>query len=184
MVRAPIAGLAALLACGPLAVPPSSEQIARCPRACPASCAGSCLPSGYCSQLSTTAGALGLSPAAEGDLWRIELPGFPPGADVSYALHFGFDVAARAGRIPASPRISVSLGGSTVFLLEDQYRSFPVWGDDESHAAAALDGTLRLPLQLAQCLMEHPSTCSIDPSSTVTATLSSTGPWLQAPPCE
>ena len=172
--------LALLCACTPLRDPTGSQ----CPRSCDRTCNGQCLPSGFCAGSTVTAGALGLAPLPAAGSWQLAFSGFPPGADIAFSVHGGFDIAAREGRSPAMVHIGVDINGGAAFVFLDTYASFPLWGDYQGAARADGQGVLRLQLDMVTCYVNVDSTCSIDPASTFTATLADTAQWLQAPPCD
>lgn len=172
-----------LLACEPLDDPTAAPSVARCARPCAAACPSACLPSGYCAAVSRTAGELGLSPIAQGRSWEVAAGGFPPGAQVAYALNLGFDLAERAGRTPYREQIGIWIGSEFAFQIAGTRSAFPIWSEYQSSASADAGGALGLVLQLGSCAGVDPSTCSIDPASTLSFTLVNPAPWLEAPPC-
>jgi hypothetical protein len=130
---------------------------------------------------------MALSPVDEGTAWQVALPGLPPGEDVAYAIHGGFDVKSREGQTPVWEIVVVAIGGQTAFGFGTSLDSFPVWRDYQSHARTSDDGVLRLELLTKSCRtvgLNQPSVCSIDGSSTFTATLLNSQGWLAAPACE
>jgi hypothetical protein len=181
---APLAG------CDQLREVEAARDLARCPLPCPDSCPASCLPSGYCTEVTLTAGELGLSPLSAGQSWSVRAAGFPPGAWVEYQLHWGLDIVERAGKVPFYPWIAVEETHYTAhgsLNIQAAYDSFPVWQTSPSFSTPANpEGTARLDLRLSNCagpVDGDRTTCSVDPASTLTFKLTNSAPWLEAPPC-
>jgi hypothetical protein len=178
----------AVLACQAL-VDPSISEVKRCPKPCPAACAQACLPTGYCESATRTIAAMALAPIPVGKSWTLAVSGFPPGTDVDYVIHAGFDLIERAGRSPLNAFVAINGDSVPEFRFGGVHDSFPLWSEYESHQRSDADGTLRLPLELLNCefadeIKIYPANCFIDDSSTLTATLVSNSAWSEAPPCD
>lgn len=174
MVRA---ALLTLLACGPVR-DPGAAQAASCPKACATDC--TCLPSGFCSDATRTASQLGLGPIVSGARWRIELPGFPAAAEVTFALHAGLLYQGTdEGRVYVKVQVADAgnLGGWAA------RGEPPAWQDFEFTGRAGADGVARVDLAMLSCGATAGSTCAVAPASSFAARLVDTAPFLQAPPC-